>query len=390
MDFDYVVVPALILLIGMLVIWLSIRRLFSLSAKVSGRWRRIAESIVLPVVVLVVGGITASAIFNAIAIHWFRAHNPPPGEIYIVNGHKMHMYCMGSGTPTIVLEAGLGDDAIVWGGVQPVLSKTTRICAYDRAGLGWSDPAPPPRDADHIAADLHGLLREAKITGPVVLMGHSMGGIYLRDYASHYPENVAGIVFVDGDTPFQNKRIAAAVKAGGGIQQPPPWIGELLQRAELDTGIPRLLGECSRTMPRFDAYAGRLVAEDGCSVRVSAIAAEENGRDQSFQETVHTGPYGALPILIFSHDPAAALSRKFPPAWVASHALRVDLENIWSQEQEDLKKLSTRSRRIVAKGSNHSIQGHRPDLIEKEVPLFIEQIRGTAPQPATYGATTTE
>jgi hypothetical protein len=98
MDLDYVVVPALILLIGILVIWLSIRRLLSLSAKVSGRCRRIAERIVLPVIVLVVGGIAASAIFNAIALHWFRAHNPPPGEIYIVDGHKMRMYCTGSGT----------------------------------------------------------------------------------------------------------------------------------------------------------------------------------------------------------------------------------------------------------------------------------------------------
>ena len=290
----------------------------------------------LPVVVLDVGGIAASAIFNAIAIHWFRAHNPPPGEIYIVNGHKMHMYCTGSGTPTIVLEAGLGDDAIVWGGVQPVLSKTTRVCAYDRTGLGWSDPLPPPRDADHIAADLHGLLREAKITGPVVLMGHSMGGIYLRDYASRYPENVAGIVFVDSSTPLQNKRIAAATKAGGGIQPPPRWVGMLLQKAVLDTGIPRLLGECSRTMPGSGAYSGRLAVEDRCSVRVSAIAAEEDSFDRSGQETVHTGPYGALPILIFSHDPAAALS-KFPPAGRQS-ALRVDLENIWSQEQEDPQK----------------------------------------------------
>ena len=390
MDFDYVVMPAIIFVIGILIMWLYIRRILSLSKKSYRMGRKVAERIVLSIVALVATVVVGSSSFNAIAIHWFRAHNPPPGEIYIVNGNKMRMYCTGSGTPTIILEAGLGDDAIVWRGVQPALSKTTRVCAYDRAGLGWSDPLPPPRDADHIAADLHGLLREAKITGPVVLMGHSVGGIYLRDYASRYPENVAGIVFVDSSTPFQNKRTDPVRKAGGGIQQPPQWVGTLLQRAVFDTGIPRLLGQCSRTTPGFDAYAERLAAEDGCSVRASAIAAEGDSFDQSSQETVHTGPYGALPILIFSHDPAAALSQKFPPAWVASHALRVEVENIWSEEQEDLKKLSTRSRRIVAKGSNHFIQWLRPDLIEKEVPLFIEQIRGRAPQPATFGATTTE
>jgi hypothetical protein len=206
MDFDYVVMPAIIFVIGILIMWLYIRRILSLSKKSYRMGRKVAERIVLSIVALVATVVVGSSSFNAIAIHWFRAHNPPPGEIYIVNGNKMRMYCTGSGTPTIILEAGLGDDAIVWRGVQPALSKTTRVCAYDRAGLGWSDPLPPPRDADHIAADLHGLLREAKITGPVVLMGHSVGGIYLRDYASRYPENVAGIVFVDSSTPFQNKR----------------------------------------------------------------------------------------------------------------------------------------------------------------------------------------
>jgi alpha-beta hydrolase superfamily lysophospholipase len=191
MDFDYVVLPTIIFVVGVLVIWSCVRRFSSLPTKSYRRWRKGVERIVLSLVVILVAGLAGSSAYNAIALHYFWATNSPPGVFYSVNGHKMHMYCTGSGTPTIVLEAGLGDDAIVWRGVQPALSKTTRVCAYDRAGLGWSDPLPPPRDADHIAADLHDLLREAKITGPVVLMGHSMGGIYLRDYASRYPENVA-------------------------------------------------------------------------------------------------------------------------------------------------------------------------------------------------------
>jgi hypothetical protein len=106
--------------------------------------------------------------------------------------------------------------------------------------------------------------------------------------------------------------------------------------------------------------------------------------DRSGQETIHSGPYGALPILIFSHDPARTLSKHNPPRQMQ------EMENAWGQMQEDLKKLSTRSRRIVAKGSSHYIQLNRPELINKEVPLFIEQIRGAAPQPTNYGTTITE
>jgi hypothetical protein len=114
------------------------------------------------------------------------------------------------------------------------------------------------------------------------------------------------------------------------------------------------------------------------------MIAELDSIDQSGHETVHTGPYGALPILIFSHDPAKSLPKQNPTKSMISS------ENAWGQMQEDLKKLSTRSRRIIARNSDHYIHFDRADLIEKEVPIFIEQIRGTAPQPTNYGSTVTE
>jgi pimeloyl-ACP methyl ester carboxylesterase len=375
MDFDYVVVPGFILLIGIVVIWLSSRRILSLSAKVSRKWRRIAERIVLSVAIVFAAAIAGSAIYNSIALLWFRAHNPPPGDTYVVNGHKMHMVCTGSGSPTIVLEAGLGNDALIWGGVQPVLAKTTRVCAYDRAGFGWSDPLPAPRDADHIAAELHGLLLEAKVTGPIVLMGHSIAGIYMRDYAARYPEDLAGIVFVDGSTPLQEDN--PAFKAGA--KGPPMWLEKVLMKAAFPVGVPRLIGQCSRPIPGFEAHAAKLETEDICHAQLAPMFDEMDSIDRSGNETVHTGPYGALPILILSQD-----SAKMTAGSTANVA------NAWNQMQEDLKKLSTRSRRIVAKNSSHYIQIDRSDLIEKEVPVFIEQIRGTAPQPANYGSTITE
>jgi pimeloyl-ACP methyl ester carboxylesterase len=379
LDLEYVVAPTLILLLGVVAIWLSVRRILSLSAMFSKKWRRVAERIVLFAIVLVAAAVAGSASYNAVARLWFRAHNPPPGEMYTVDGHKMHMYCTGSGSPAIVLDAGLGDDAVIWSGVQPALAKTTRVCAYDRAGFGWSEAGPAPRDADHLAAELHGLLRQARIDLPIVLMGHSIAGIYMRAYAAHYPEDLAGMVFVDGSTPMQQENPAIKAMMGKG---PPPWVIALVGNAAFSVGVPRLMGMCSKSPHSLDARSGRLQAEDHCEIHVDSPINEMRNMERSGLETVHSGPYGSLPILILSHDPEKTMTTENSTQKMAEAA--------WTQMQEDLKKLSTRSRRIIAKGSSHYIQIDRADLIEKEVPMFIQQIRGTAPQPTDYGSTITE
>jgi pimeloyl-ACP methyl ester carboxylesterase len=370
MDFNFVVLPALIALTGLLVAWLSTWRIRSLANKNSSSWRRIAERIPLSLLALAGVVIAGSSIFNAIVLHRFRTS--PPGEIHAVNGHRMRISCTGSGSPAIILDAGLGNDGLIWGGLQPVLAKTTRVCSYDRAGFGWSDPLPQPRDANHIAIELHALLAAANIRGPVVLMGHSISGMYIRDYATRYPAEVAGLIFVDGSTPLQNRN--PAFQMGG----PPPWFFNIAMRVAYSAGIPRLHGTCSLPFPGFDAQAEKLQREDICYGSFGAIAGELESFDQSGEETVGTGPYGALPILIFSQDPSPSGGK------VTGQA------EAWNTMQENLKKLSVRSRRIIAKGSPHYVQLIRRDLIEREVPLFIEQIRGAARQPSNYGSTTTE
>jgi len=375
MDLPYLLLAALFVLVGILVAWLSTRRLLSLRGKSYPRWRKATECIVLSLLALAAVVVAGSTGFNAVVLYQVR--HSPPGQTLLVGGRQMRIDCSGSGSPTIVLDAGLGNDGLIWGGVQPVLARTTRVCSYDRAGFGWSDALPAPRDADHIAAELHGLLVAANVTGPVVLMGHSIAGIYIRDYATRYPENVSGLIFVDGSTPLQNRNPAFKVYQDPG---PPSWFATLLKKAAFAAGIPRLLGECSRRLPGFDPQAAKLQAEDQCHDRIAAITGEMQNFDRSGEETVHTGPYGALPILIFSQDPARSVAQGEP----------LDVAKAWNQMQEDLKQLSSRSRRIIAKGSSHYIQKDRSDLIEKEVPQFIEQIRGTAPEPTDDGSTKTD
>lgn len=365
MDFDYVVMPAVILVFALLVAWLCARRIRLLSIKTYPTWRKIAERILLSCLLLLAIFFGASSSVNAIRLYYVRALNPPSGAFYTVDGREMRIDCTGSGSPTIVLEAGSGGDGLVWGGVQPVLSKTTRVCSYDRAGLGWSEPRSGPRDADHITSELHELLHLAHVVGPVVLMGHSAAGLYIRDYASRYPADVAGLVFVDSSTPSpsQNQGLNQAL------------IRTMIYRPLFILGIPRLLGFCSQPKPGFDAKTGILQREDLCHTKYGPVLNELKGRDRSDQQTVQTGPYGDLPILIFSHDPKQRENH---------------LGDGWDQDQERLKELSSRSRRIIARDSGHYVQFDRVDLIEREVPLFIRQIRGEVPLSTDYGVTTTE
>src|SRR5690349_17168655 len=128
----------------------------------------------------------------------------PPGQLVDVDGHRLHINCMGTGSPTVVIEAGLGDWSTSWAGyVQPEVAKTTRVCTYDRAGLGWSDASSLPSDAAQFAKELHTLLQNANVPGPYVMVGHSLGGLIVRIFAHDYASEVAGVVLVDSMNPRQ-------------------------------------------------------------------------------------------------------------------------------------------------------------------------------------------
>lgn len=381
MIFDYLVMPSIFLVVGILLAWLSIRRMISLAGKPFRLWRKIVERILLSVVALVAAMLALSSSYNAIVAEIFWASHPAPGVMYQVNGHRMHLYCIGSGSPTIVMEAGWGVSTPVlgWGNFQPELAKITHVCSYDRAGLGWSEPQPGPGDADHVAANLHALLAQAGITGPIVLLSHSWGGIYLRDYLSHYPANVLGLILLDSSTPDQQRRFAAVA---GPQDDSHLALLILLDRLIYSAGIPRLMGAC-KPVANWEAHAGKALGEDGCRMHFDALLNEYKNFDSSSAETVHSGPFGDLPLLIVSHDPSACAAQNEP---LEARKLEV----LEAQMQEEQKQLSTRSLRVIAKGSGHEVHTDRKDLVVSLVGNFIAQLRGAAPLPANYGATVTE
>jgi pimeloyl-ACP methyl ester carboxylesterase len=134
---------------------------------------------------------------------------PMPGRLIDVGGHKLHINCTGTGSPTVVLEPGLGEPSTAMGWIAPDVATTTRVCVYDRAGRGWSEAASVPRDGVQQATDLHTLLERAGEQGPFVLAGHSAGGIYVLNFAHLYPQQVAGVVLLDSMHPEQYTKIAS-------------------------------------------------------------------------------------------------------------------------------------------------------------------------------------
>jgi pimeloyl-ACP methyl ester carboxylesterase len=126
---------------------------------------------------------------------------PMPGQLIDVGGHRLHLYCAGSGSPTVVLEPGAGEMSSNFGWIAPAIARSTRTCVYDRAGRGWSEAAQPARTGIQMAADLHTLLQRGHVPGPYVLAGHSFGGLYVQAFAARYPTEVAGLVLIDSTGP---------------------------------------------------------------------------------------------------------------------------------------------------------------------------------------------
>ena len=159
--------------------------------------------LLVSVTLLVFAAGSLGAAARQVSTEPFADANPVPGTTLSVHGHDLHLDCRGTGSPTVVLFNGLGEFSASWARIVDGISEVTRVCAYDRPGQGWSDDLPEPQDAAAASADLHAVLEAAGETGPLVLVGHSIGGPYAMTYAHQYPEDVAGMVLVDGTSPHQ-------------------------------------------------------------------------------------------------------------------------------------------------------------------------------------------
>jgi pimeloyl-ACP methyl ester carboxylesterase len=297
----------------------------------------------------------AGASYEAIAAAGDARRYPPPGQLVDVGGYRLHIQCVGAGSPTVVLDAGLGGASLDWSLIQPELGRTTRVCAYDRAGMGWSDPGPQPRTPRQIADELHTLLTNAGVAGPYVLVGHSLGGKNVRLFALQYPDQVAGMVLVDARSEYVDANTSPAEEQA--FQQALA-AQAILYRVARNVGLVRLIGASlwgGPAMPRAMRTEGMLLRTSRQDVDAQTAEGRERAADDALLQAAPSLGDRAVIVLAagqkVAHDP------------------------IWLEAQRLQAALSTNGRLIVAEGSGHAIHWDQPALVIDAVRQVVDDIR---------------
>ncbi len=321
------------------------------------------------------------------------AFDPTPSEAYakpqtrvaVEGARRLNMYCEGTGSPVVLLDAGLGGSGYVWRQVQRSLAAHTRVCAYDRAGVGFSDPSPHPSDVVHIVADLHRLIRSQAIGGPVIYVGHSIAGLYGLRLAADFPEDISGEVLVDPSVAGQFKRAMTIL---------PPEIGVSLLHARaqevtrLETCV-KLARRHRLRAPQTDAEKGCTGTDDGLdpvlrdslarqyatpqyqaanlSEQRSAAAGFSPSLDEQQVLSIHPR-FGDKPLTVLT-----AGIQMHAPGVTAEQGAR--LEVMSKQAHDRQAQLSQDGRSILVPGSGHFIQGDKPDVVIDEVVAVVEKVR---------------
>jgi pimeloyl-ACP methyl ester carboxylesterase len=302
------------------------------------RPRRIFIVVALVLVVVPLGLAAYGAIAEAL---FFRRH-PPPGRVLAVGGRNMHIDCRGAGAPAVVFESALGGSSVDWYRVLPEVARFSRACAYDRAGAGWSDEAPLPRDPARTAQELHDLLAAAGVPAPYVLVGHSYGGYVVRVFAHRYRADTAALVLVDIATPEQF-RIPAIDGYFRQAARDCRW-----DKLRAIFAIARLRGDTvgyapEAVRPLYDGfYLSRKLQDDSCG-EIHAMLGDGQAQVRA------AGSFGDLPLAVVS-----AGQRELPDeeSWAA-----------WQALQRELPALSSRSTHVIADKSGHHIQFGQPEAI---------------------------
>ena len=286
---------------------------------------------------------------------------PPIGQMIDVGGHRLHLYCVGEGSPTVVLEGGHGVVMLSWTLVQPMIATSVRTCAYDRAGLGWSEIGSNPRTPQRIAEELHTLLENAGIEPPYVLVGHSIGGKHIRMFTELYPDEVVGLVFVDARHELADPvRTQEQYEADADAYESSLNFYRVLGRL----GVARLFG----------VPLGRSVTPslnhlpDDVVFRMVMFSVEEDTL-QSFIGTEDMANDDQL---------RAARSLGEMPVVVLTADSSLDTPN-WESVQQNLVALSTNSQWIVVEDSSHDIHLDQPQQVASAILNVIEAVQSGEP-----------
>ncbi len=248
---------------------------------------------------------------------------------------RLHITCMGEGSPSVILEHGMATESDSWAQVQQAVAQFTRVCAFDRASRRKSDPAPKPRTSEDMVADLNTLLASVHVPGPHVLVGNSLGGFNARLYAHKYPGDVVGLVFVDSMHPGQFARFEQALPPE--TPQDPEglkWFRQSFTRAYKDP---------TKNPEGFDQLT-------------------------SHEQMRSVTSLGDLPIVVLA---SGTFLKETPEPRLGLH-----MHNVWQELQKDLARLSSNSKFVAVEDSGHFIQVGRPQVVTDAIRELVEQVRG--------------
>ena len=313
--------------------------------------KRIALGLVVGIVTLAVIG----AAYQTIATAMDKRAYPPPGQMIDVGGYQMHLYCTGAnidGSPTVILENGLGSISSAWALVQPEVAKVTRVCSYDRAGMGWSDSTPEPRDAQHIAEELHTLLHNATILGPYVLVGWSFGGLYVREYAGQYRDEVAGIVLLDSSHPDQwtsTPEGQAQFESNAKIYSVAPTL--------VRVGVMRVMGLLQPASGLPTPYNEALKASFAATKDWDAQSAEFLASLATATQVRESGSLGNTLLFVLT---------------ATEHGTPPKQEQLWQGWQAELVSLSTNSVHQIVEGADHASFWRDPETAKVSIAAILE------------------
>jgi pimeloyl-ACP methyl ester carboxylesterase len=300
-----------------------------------------------------------------------------PGQLVDIGGRRINLQCAGAGSPTVILMAGVASWSPGWYKTQPVIAQKVRVCAFDRAGFGFSDPAPQPQVISNVVDDLHAALKDGAIPGPYVLVGHSSGGTEARLYTQRWPKEVVGMVLVDtspagqGLTDEEQPGFYHVMEAegliGGNLN-----CAMLAARGPLDPSKPEQK-DCFFTLPSDTPAAFRQIFPQFLTAyyfsgKVSLMSSMFTHRYDSVDH-LHLG---AMPLVVLSAGNTWAASSPAQAQLIQSH------EKIWFATHEALAHLSSRGIHRIIKGSGHEIQLDKPQAVIDAVDEVLRELNAGA------------
>ncbi len=277
-----------------------------------------------------------------------------PGQLVDIGSHRLHINCIGEGSPSVIIDSGIGGFSLEWFKIQNNLSKDVRVCSYDRAGYGWSDPGPRPRTTARITRELRALLLEAKIPGPYVLVGHSFGGYNIRYFASEYPSLVSGLVLIDASHPeqFNTEEFKRA--------EPNPNITKHKNSIQFRLVHPIIADNYPEEKKRM-AY--RLMST--IKSKSTLINESDYMEISAKQVAVRSQLPFTFPVVIITRG-----KRVWPHNEMGDRR-----EQQWSNLQHDLENIAIKPNHFLAYNSGHVVHLDQPDLVSENILYAVNKAR---------------